>query len=289
MKAAETLAKRGHRVVLAERESQLGGQVSSILRTPGRETFSVLTEDLETQMRRHGVEVRLGVEVTAETVAGFGADAVIVATGALPSQTGFSSFAPLVERLPGVEGEQVLTVWDVLLEARPVGEMVVVLDDDGSRYAAGTVEVLLDRGSRVELVTPFNAMFPFTAVTADMPLLYERLLKKGLSARVNSWVSRVEPGSVVAFNMYTGEEFTLVADTVVLAMAPKANDDLYFALKQNGVVAEVHRIGDCVSPRKLDHAIYEGYVAGRELSDPEERYINEGELENWNIRDESAV
>jgi hypothetical protein len=41
----------------------------------------------------------------------------------------------------------------------------------------------------------------------------------------------------------------------------------------------VHRIGDCVAPRKLDHAIYEGYLAGRELWSPEERYIYEGELE----------
>jgi hypothetical protein len=34
-----------------------------------------------------------------------------------------------------------------------------------------------------------------------------------------------------------------------------------------------------VAPRKLDHAIYEGYLAGRELWSPEERYIYEGELE----------
>ena len=43
----------------------------------------------------------------------------------------------------------------------------------------------------------------------------------------------------------------------------------------------LHRIGDCVAPRKLDHAIYEGYLAGRELWSPEERYIYEGELERW--------
>ena len=34
-----------------------------------------------------------------------------------------------------------------------------------------------------------------------------------------------------------------------------------------------------MAPRKLDHAIYEGELAGRELWDPEERYIYEGELE----------
>jgi hypothetical protein len=46
-------------------------------------------------------------------------------------------------------------------------------------------------------------------------------------------------------------------------------------------VENLHRIGDCVAPRKLDHAIYEGYLAGRELWSAEERYIYEGELERW--------
>ena len=45
-------------------------------------------------------------------------------------------------------------------------------------------------------------------------------------------------------------------------------------------VASELRCG-CHAPRKLDHAIYEGELAGRELWSPEERYIYEGELERW--------
>jgi hypothetical protein len=66
---------------------------------------------------------------------------------------------------------------------------------------------------------------------------------------------------------------------VVLATGRKAADGLYFALKDTGV--DVHRIGDCVAPRGLDHAIYEGYVAGREMWDTETRFIYEGALERW--------
>ena len=64
-----------------------------------------------------------------------------------------------------------------------------------------------------------------------------------------------------------------------LATGPKANDELYLALK--GEAENVHRIGDCLAPRKLDHAIYEGELAGRELWSLEERYIYEGELERF--------
>ena len=88
-------------------------------------------------------------------------------------------------------------------------------------------------------------------------------------------------------NLYTGAESVLEGvDAVVLATGPKADDGLYHSLK--GSVANLHRIGDCVAPRKLDHAIYEGELAGRELWDPEERYIFEGELERFELEEAHA-
>ena len=46
-------------------------------------------------------------------------------------------------------------------------------------------------------------------------------------------------------------------------------------------VENLHRIGDCFAPRKLEYAIYEGYLAERELWSPEERFNYEGLLERW--------
>ena len=279
MRAAVTLARRGHSVTLVERDERLGGQVKLILGTPGRDEFRWITRDLEAQLRATGVKVRLRTSATPELVRELQPDGVIVATGALPTSTGFSMVNPLVERLPGAEQENVLSVWDVLLDTKPVGECVVVLDDDGSRYAAGVIEVLLDRGKRVEMISRWHALFPGTLTTLDMPHVYGRLLAKGLEYRLNSWASGVEGGSVSIFNLYTGVAETIDGvDTIVLATGPRANDELYFALK--GTVSNLHRIGDCVAPRKLDHAIYEGELAGREWWG-EERYIYEGELERW--------
>ena len=61
----------------------------------------------------------------------------------------------------------------------PIGRRVVVLDDDGTRYAAGVTEVLLDRGCDVELVSRWPTLFPTTLTTLDMAHLYSRLLGKG--------------------------------------------------------------------------------------------------------------
>ena len=278
MKAASVLAERGHVVTLVEAGEQLGGQVNLILRTPGRDEFGWIVRDFESRLDRLGVDVRLGTEATVELVRELAPDGVVVATGALPSRTGFSSVNPLVDRLPGADQENVLTVWDVLLESRAIGKRVVVLDDDGSRAVAGVTEVLLDRGSEVELVSRWPTLFPGTLTTLDMAHLYGRLLGKGLAYRLNAWAGAIEGDRVTIFNLYTGASETIDGvDTVVLATGGKANDELYLALKDE--VANVHRIGDCLAPRKLDHAIYEGELAGRELFSPEERYIYEGELE----------
>lgn len=278
MRAAATLAQRGHDVTLREREGRLGGQMNLLLRTPGRDPFRHVVEDLERRMARHGVAVALGAEATAKQIAAEGWDGVVVATGAYAPRTGFSMMNPMVDRLPGAEQDHVLTVWDVLLERRPAGERVVVLDDDGSRYTAGVVEVLLDRGSRVELVTGFPQVFPNTLGTLDMAPLYQRLFAKGLTSRLNSWVVGIEGSTVQAVNLYTGvQEAIEGVDTVVLALARAADEELYLALK--GRVPNVHRIGDCVAPRKIDHAIHEGELAGRELWTAEERFIYDGELD----------
>ena len=280
MKAAETLAKRGHQVVLSEQAERLGGQVNLILATPGRETFSWITRDLEPRLHKYGVDVRLGTKTSLEDVQELDPDGVVVATGSRPTRTGASSAVPLVERLPGVEQENVVTAWDVLLERQSRGRRVLLLEDDGTRYAAGVAEVLLDNGSEVELVTPLSVLFPAITYTNERPTVYGRLFRKGLTFRLNSWARSIDGRSATLFNLYSGEETRIdELDTIVLTTAREADDDLYFQLK--GRFENVHRIGDCVAPRRLDHAIYEGFLAGRELWSAADRQIVPGELEAW--------
>jgi 2,4-dienoyl-CoA reductase-like NADH-dependent reductase (Old Yellow Enzyme family) len=276
MKAAETLARRGHSVSLLEREPHLGGQVSLITQTPGRQEFGWITRDLGTQLNRLGVDVQLGIEATVDTVAAHSADGVIIATGARPDGTGFSfAGAPFPSLIVEAEHVNVITAWDVLKATQPIGPRVVLFDDDGSRMAAGTAEVLLDRGHDVELVTRFTSLFPGTAATLDLPFLYERLFSKGLRYRVNCWGRRIDSTGIVLFNLYSDNlDATLQADTVVLATMPQPDEILYLELKKT--LPRVVRVGDCVAPRKLDHAIYEGFLAGLERSG---EYLREGELE----------
>ena len=280
LKAAETFARRGHETTLWEREERLGGQVNLIVRTPGREALDWIVRDLSVGIRKHGVKVVLGCEATADEVAALAPDGIVVATGAIPDPSGASTAAPLVRRLVGGEQDHVVSVWDVLENRTPIGARVLVLDDDGTRRVAGTAEVLLDSGHQVEVVTRFSSLFPSTALTLDQGFVYTRLLTKGLSYRINAWARAIEGDTVRVFDLFTGRETVIEGiDTVVLATGPLANDGLYLELVER--FPQVYRIGDCVAPRKLDHAIYEGFVAGQELWSYDEREIIEGELEVW--------
>ncbi|MFC1914842.1 mycofactocin system FadH/OYE family oxidoreductase 2, partial [Chloroflexota bacterium] len=100
--------------------------------------------------------------------------------------------------------------------------------------------------------------------TFDASLLIPRLLEKGVVISPYTGVSCIEGNKVVLYNVYSEKERTIEnVDIVVLAMSKKSNDELYFALK--GKVKELYRIGDCVAPRKIDKAIYEGNKVGRML------------------------
>jgi hypothetical protein len=261
MKAAATLSRRGHTVTLAERDARLGGQVNLLLKAPGRDDIGLLVSDLEGELERRGVDVRLGTDLDAAAVRAFGADRVLLATGARPDRRGFSTFNASVPSLDGVDEPHVLTGWDVLAGASVDAHRVAVLDDDGGRYAASVTELLLAAGHEVEHITTRPMLFPDTVPTLEHPVIYARVLAQPVTVHLNTWVRSVAGCRVAAYNLYTGGEHP-VGDVgaVVLVTQRRAEDALYHELGREHL-----RLGDCLAPRALDHAIFDGYVAGLEM------------------------
>ena len=119
LSAAMTLAERGHRVTLFERDTSLGGQLNMAREIPGKEEFHGLVSWYETRMRDLSVTVRLGVVATPERLTGF--DEVILATGVLPRDPG----------IPGQDGPNVLSYIDVLRGKTHVGRRVAIVGAGG--------------------------------------------------------------------------------------------------------------------------------------------------------------
>jgi 2,4-dienoyl-CoA reductase-like NADH-dependent reductase (Old Yellow Enzyme family) len=277
MKAAETLARRGNRVTLVEQSPTLGGQLNLLTRQPHRDSFRDLAEDLRSALDRLGVDVRANTKATVETIESLQFDQLILATGAHAERNGYCSAAPTVAVMPGASLPHVATSWDLIEAPQIAGDRVLVLDAEGKREGAGIVEMLVERDRMVEIVTPAHSLFPSTAETLEQPLIYRRLFAKPFNYRTRTWARRIDEGSVTLYHLDTDDEIVVEdVDTVVLVTGRRSNDRLYEQLKRRGVPSL--RIGDCLAPRTLDHAIYEGYVAGRgELGT--RRFIREGQLE----------
>jgi NADPH-dependent 2,4-dienoyl-CoA reductase/sulfur reductase-like enzyme len=258
MWAAKMAGRRGHEVTLLDRNDTLGGQVRTGMKGTGRDEFGVIIRNEKDQVEKAGVTVRLEVEATPEMILQADPDTVIIATGSRPKP----------HPVGGADGPGVCNVWEVLEQKVEVGEKVCLIDYDGHHRATATAEYLATQGKQVHIICSSLFIGAELGPTQDLYLTRQRLLKKGVSFTPDIAVMEVagEAGAktIKGFNVYSNEWDEWGGyDTVVLAMGQAVDDELYFALK--GKVKELHRIGDCVAPRKVDMAIWEGHKVGREI------------------------
>ena len=256
LEAARVSAERGHRVTVLEREPQLGGQFRLAGRQPSRGQILDLLTWFEHRLSVLGVDVRLGTGAGADDVDAFGADDVIVATGSRAPVTGFQRALPMVERMPGTDRPDAVSIQAVLAETVDVGPRVVVVDDVGDWRGLGTALYLAERGHDVTIVTS-------AAVVGGG--LYHSAADGPLRARFSSAGGTMRPGTVVlswdgegaTVRSGTGDaEERLPADTLVIAETAVAETGLADELRRRGIAFEA--IGDCVAPRRASLAIYEG-------------------------------
>lgn len=254
MEAARMAASRGHDVTLWERESELGGQVNIAVLGAGRSEFGGASRWLQGQLGELGVKIELEREATADDVDAFGADAVVIATGS----------KPIPAPVPGAEHEGIYSVWEALVDEPDLGSHVLLVDYNGHHQATSLAEKLLDEGHAVTIVAPSLFVGSDLGPLQDLYLSLQRLLTKGAAMVHNIALTHFEGTNAHGFNVYSNALWSFTeADSAVLCMGNKADEDLYHSLKAR--VHDLRRVGDCVAPRKIDMAIWEGHAVGREL------------------------
>jgi 2,4-dienoyl-CoA reductase-like NADH-dependent reductase (Old Yellow Enzyme family)/thioredoxin reductase len=239
LEVARIAALRGHDVTLCDRQEKLGGQVNLASVAPFKQEISQVVGYLSREVAKVGVKIELGKEVTPSLIDELKPDTVVVATGASPRRPA---------SIPGIDGENVVSAWDVLAGRSQAAIASNVLIVGGGLVACELADFLADThdntGAMPTIVTmlEMQPLMAMQSVYEVRHLLMKRLHEKGVRMINGATVTEIlEDGAV--YTTHDGKEETVRgAEYVILAMGSQPLDEL--SGKLEGRVPEVHVIGD---------------------------------------------
>jgi len=273
LEAARVAAERGHRVVVFEANSRVGGQVALLARSQRRREMIGIIDWRVEQCQQAGVEFIFNTYAESDEVLAQDPDIVIIASGGLPDTELLDS-----------GNELVVSAHDIISgEVAPKGE-VLLYDDGADHPAMQAAEIIAASGARLEFVTPERQIAPDIGGTNLVPYM-RRLLPlnvtftlchRALTARREGEQIRVTLGS--DYVDYSSER---LVDQIVVEHGTIPLADVYFDLKPLSSnlgevdydalidgrtqrvernpegVFKLFRIGDAVASRNIHAAIYD--------------------------------
>lgn len=252
MEAARVAAIRGHRVYLCDARREIGGTVRRLARDPNRRNLLDHTAYFDEQLRRLRVERLLGNPVAAEEVLEFGADAIVLATGAVP----------VVPELAAGR-DHVLTALDVLEAGTAPADRALVVGGLDAHLAGPTIaEYLADLGCEVEFISE-QLDFASGAEDATRIVVMDRLVRKGVRVSLSTRLTATDDRGATVRELFSGRERRIADAAVVLACGAAPRTEL--ALQLRGCGTPLYVIGDALAPRRLIHATAEGNRVGSAL------------------------
>jgi len=250
LECAIAASGRGHDVTLYDKRDRLGGQViAAANELKGGEDLNRLIQHYETKINKSDVKVNLGVTVDRKICTDERPDVVVIAAGAEIKKPD----------IPGIEGENVIMVWDVLEKDVPTADKVAIIG--GGKTGLVAAEALANNGKEVWIVEPQKR------VDYDVSPTFRwrhAAWVKELGINVLNLTRPVEvtdKGLVVRDDK--GEQRLIEAGTIILAGPRESAQDLAATLEFS--VDELYLVGDASKPRSMYNAIHEGYKLGVRL------------------------
>jgi len=275
---AATAAQRGHKITLCDKGEHLGGQVFWSAESTHKPEFMNMFRYYEAMFKKHGVEVRLACEVNPELVASEQPDLTVVATGAAP-------FSPPIE---DVNRPNVVQAWDVLKGIATTGREVVIVGGgsvglETAVFLASigtispeqlyfltlhngetpeTLKELITKGIKKVTVVEMANRFGQDVGPSTRWVLLKDLRTRGVELIKGATMKHITPDTVVYTNV-DGEDVSIPANTVVLAMGSRSENSLAKALESSGV--EIQTIGDADKVGRIGEAVEAGFKLACEV------------------------
>ncbi len=267
LEAARALGQRGHEVTLAEAAEAAGGRVLQEAALPGLAAWKRVIDYRIYQIgQMPNVNLYLQSGLTAEQVAEFQPDHVVIATGSRWSACGTGR-----ENRTGIEmadAARVMTADDIMAGKTTEGP-VVIFDDDHYYMAGALAEKLRAQGHDVTYVTPAADVSHWTHNTMEQARIQTRLMEMGVSIIPLHNVDEVRADAVELACIYTERTHHIPCGTFIPVTMRTASDALHADLAtRDGSWKSLTRIGDCLAPGTIAAAVYSGHKFAREFGEP---------------------
>ena len=256
MEAAFVAAKRGHHVILADKQDALGGTVRIAAVPIAKQDLTQLIKYQAHKLEQVGVEVLLNTEVTLDMIKTDYADyEIILCGGAAPIVPGFMT-----------EFKDYMTADDVLYGRKFPGHKIVVIGGGsvGCETADYLAPVLNDRFPKNREIILIEMAHEIMANESGpgRSLLVQRMMEKGIQIICDAKVEEVS-NDTISYSKDGSTHQITDADTLVLAMGYRSNATLQEQLTETGISYSV--LGDCKQLGNIKDAISQGYELARTL------------------------
>jgi dimethylamine/trimethylamine dehydrogenase len=261
LEAALTLGRRGYQVSVAEARREFGGRLLWESTLPGlRQWFRVVDYRLGQLRRMENVTLYAESPMGAEDALAFGADHIVVATGA---EWDRALCGPNEIPEGRAEGPGVFTPSDLAAGVVPQGP-VIVHDFDNYYMGSAVSEWLADKGLAVTHVTTAGHAAAWGFMTNEQPQVHKSFARREIVLRTSERVVSFADGTAQLAHMLSEAVAEVQAASLVIVGCRVPRDGLAQELRVLGATS-VHVAGDAHAPGALAHVTYHAHKVAREL------------------------
>jgi dimethylamine/trimethylamine dehydrogenase len=298
---ARVLMERGYTVHLADKADKIGGYVNQVATLPGLGEWGYHRDYRETQLtklvkKNRDSQIALGSKpLGVDDVLGYGADKVVVATGAHWNVDGTSAMthAPV----PGISADlpYMVTPEQIFAGSKKIGKRVMILNADPYYMAPSLAQKLAEAGHEVKVASGVD-LGRYMHFTLEYPNVRRMFNELNIEIISDVWASRAEEGRIELYDVWgDGHKIQFNGagrsprtenrthkwheyDTLVLVTGRSSNVSLFRDLKARqddwakNDIKGIYLIGDALAPKLIADATFDGHRLAREIEEKDPQY-----------------
>lgn len=248
MEAALEAKRRGHSVILFEKNEYLGGGMHCEEKVPFKKYFRKYLEFQIRNLEKEGIDLRLGTKATPEMMEDLKPDVILACVGSKPA------FPPIA----GINGQNVVTAQYAFENPDKLGKKAAII---GGGLVGCELSIFLNmEGLETDVIEMGNEINA-PGLSCQGIAVRRELKKRGMEVIFNATAERITDEGV--YYQKDGEEKLAAADTVIVAAGQKPLYEEAFAFAP--YAPEFQMIGDCSSVANIMNAVRNAYTIARDL------------------------